>query len=727
MDNKRLIVWMVVTLGAIFVLSQLRALFFPPPPPQAASTAPAREEPKADAKPRPLSPQELATGQAGVLRGLVPAAPPFLAELLLDDVKQLALKLELARQLRAQQLAQLPPDRVLTLGDQVHTKLLVNLSQRHAAVKNIVLLKHTKATKEYGDRVEGQPLTLISDTEDIKGSGEEKQSFRLLVGKEPLEWQVESATAEKVVFVAEVPGKPLRVRKIFTLQPQVYHVDLAITFEATASTEATYELTGPRGLPVEAMKWRQLPFRNLVTCVTKPGEPNKPIRFLDDHARLVKGDVPTARNLTEAGNPTNLVYAGVMLSYFSALIVVDRTPGQEPPALIDQVQYEDLGNDKEAAPFQAAAQGRVSLRLASRPFKIDPKQPVTHKYLLYAGPTKPLLLNYEPDTEEGLADKYIGVYHLNTQTDYPWFGWTGALGLTTIFVFFTNLMHRLLENLHWLFGSYGVAIIVMTAFVRMLMHPISRKQLQSSQDMAAKMAKLKPEMAKMQEKFKNDPQAKSMAQWELMKKHGVNPFSSCTGCLVVFIQMPIFMGLYYALNESMHLRLSSFLWMPNLAAPDMLVFWGNWPVMGWLSKGFQLPVLGSWFHLGDFLHILPLISVTLMYIHQKKVAPPAMDDQQAMQMKMMNYMMFFFAYMFYWVPSGLCLYFIVSSGWGLLERRFMPKKKDETKDVVETISLKDGRKETKAGKEVKAPEPTGLMARIRGWWEKALKEADKRR
>jgi YidC/Oxa1 family membrane protein insertase len=248
--------------------------------------------------------------------------------------------------------------------------------------------------------------------------------------------------------------------------------------------------------------------------------------------------------------------------------------------------------------------------------------------------------------------------------------------------------------------------------------------------MSAKMAKLRPELAKVQEKFKNDPQARSMAQWELVKKHGVNPFSSCTGCLVMLIQMPIFMGLYYALNESMHLRLASFLWMDNLAAPDMLLNWSNWPVLGWLGRGFT--IFGMWIHLGDYLHILPLISVTLMYIHQKKVAPPAMDEQQAMQMKMMNYMMFVFAYMFYWVPSGLCLYFIVSSGWGLLERKFMPKK--PTDDLTEGVLAKEERKETKATKEGKGNNkdgkteaPLSLKDKLTAWWEKLLKEADKRR
>jgi YidC/Oxa1 family membrane protein insertase len=729
MDNKRLVIWMLLTLATLYLLGQAQRWFFPPQP--QAANAPNKEETKPTApKPKPLTPAEQTAVQLALFRGLVPNAPPFLVEWGNDSQHQQLLIKEFSRQRVAQRKQQQPAGQLVTLGDLDKTKIYVQLSERQAAVKNITLTQHFRATHDYGKPdPEHRRLLLVSDEEDIRGEAEERQSFRLLVGKEDLEWRLESVNPEKTkaVFVADVPGKPLRVRKTYTLQPQAYHMDLEISFEptggATAASEISYELTGPRGLPVEAMKWRQLPFRYVVTCLAKPGEPNRPVRFLDDHAKIAKGDLQP-RTLTDAANPTNLVYAGVMLQYFAALIVVDRQPDQDQPSLIESIQYENLGDDKDAAPFQAATQGRVSFRLVAKPFKVEPKQAVTHKYLLYAGPTKPLLLNYEKDTEPGLADKYISLYHLNTMTDYSWFAWTGALGLTTIFVFFTNLMHRLLENLYWIFGSYGVAIIIMTAIVRLLMHPISRKQFQSSHAMSTRMAKLKPEIAKLKEKFKNDKQALGMAQWELMKKHGVNPFASCTGCLVVLVQMPIFMGLYYALNESMHLRLASFLWMPNLAAPDMLVNWSNWPVLGWLGRGF--PIFGMYFHLGDFLLILPIISVVLMYIHQKAVAPPAMDEQQEMQMKMMNYMMFFFAYMFYWVPSGLCLYFIVSSGWGLLERKFLLKKPEDKKELA-VVTTKDG----KPGKEVRTPvkesSPNGIKAKLSAWWEKVLKEAEKKR
>src|SRR5262249_32347851 len=191
-----------------------------------------------------------------------------------------------------------------------------------------------------------------------------------------------------------------------------------------------------------------------------------------------------------------------------------------------------------------------------------------------------ILLDYEKDVRRDLADHYAYALHLNTLTDYPSDNWLSsffyAIGWTRLLIFCTNLMHGLLEWLHAVVPVYGITIILLTFFLRMCMFPVSRKQALTMQ----KMQKLQPELTKLQEKYKDDWQQLAQAQRELQRKHGVNPAS---GCLVVLLQMPIFMGLYYALNESVHLRLSSFLWVENLAAPDMLVRWENWPVIGSLA------------------------------------------------------------------------------------------------------------------------------------------------
>ena len=79
------------------------------------------------------------------------------------------------------------------------------------------------------------------------------------------------------------------------------------------------------------------------------------------------------------------------------------------------------------------------------------------------------------------------------------------------------------------------------------------------------------------------------------------------------------------------------------------------------------------FGLGPYFNILPVFTIILFIVQQKMFMPPATDEQSAMQQKVMQYMMIFMGIMFYKVASGLCLYFIASSLWGLAERKFLPK------------------------------------------------------
>jgi YidC/Oxa1 family membrane protein insertase len=161
-----------------------------------------------------------------------------------------------------------------------------------------------------------------------------------------------------------------------------------------------------------------------------------------------------------------------------------------------------------------------------------------------------------------------------------------------------------------------------------------------------------------------------MAQMELFRKHGVNPLGTCW---LLLLQLPNFMGLYYCLQESVMFRLGEFLYIRNLAAPDMLVFWGEG--FPWLTRPEDH---GGLLYLGPYLNILPIIAVAFMIVQQKMLMPPPTDEQQAMQQKIMKYMMIFFGLLFYKVAAGLCLYFIASTLWGFAERRFLPKKKPTT-------------------------------------------------
>jgi len=226
-------------------------------------------------------------------------------------------------------------------------------------------------------------------------------------------------------------------------------------------------------------------------------------------------------------------------------------------------------------------------------------------------------------------------------------------------------------------------------------------------------------MKKLQEKYKGDKQAQAQATMELYRKHKVSPAS---GCMPLFLQMPIFMGLYYCLQESVQFRLAPFLWIDNLAAPDMLIWWGQW--IPWISDPDNL---GGMLYLGPYFNLLPIFAVAFMVVQQKMMSPPAQNEEQEMQQKTMQIMMGVMGIFFYKMAAGLCLYFIASSMWGLAERKLLPKKSSQAAEPPVALakampSARERRRERDREKE----EPETRMTKLKAWWQKLLESAEKK-
>ena len=279
---------------------------------------------------------------------------------------------------------------------------------------------------------------------------------------------------------------------------------------------------------------------------------------------------------------------------------------------------------------------------------MPPGQRVRQELRLFAGPKQPEVL-----AEHGLADC---IY-------YGWFGWPAQL--------LGGLLHQLSAV-----GNYALAIIILTLIVRGLMFPLSRKAAINAQ----RMQELAPEFKKITEQYKDDMEGRMKAQRELYQRVGFNPMA---GCLPMFLQLPIFIGLYRALSVDIELRqepVSTWTsWASNLAGPDMFYFWGDqvWDSIGGRGTGW----------LGPYFNILPVIVVSLFLLQQKLFMPPATDEQTAMTQKMMTVMTMMMGLFFFRVPAGLCIYFITSSLWGICERilvkKTLPKKPHFDADVIE--------------------------------------------
>lgn len=208
------------------------------------------------------------------------------------------------------------------------------------------------------------------------------------------------------------------------------------------------------------------------------------------------------------------------------------------------------------------------------------------------------------------------------------------------------LQFPLLDALVWLngiFNNYGIAIIVLTLLIKILLYPVNHKMIKSTAKFQAQSARLKPAMDALNQKYKNDPQARGRAMMDLYKKHGLNPLAPMQGCLPALLMAPVFIAFYWLLAESIELRNSSFLWIKDLSQPDHL-----------LHLPFSIPLLGEWFN------ILPV----LMGASQVVVSKLSMRNSpniDPMQKQMMIMFPVVFTFLLYNLPSGLVLYWTVSN------------------------------------------------------------------
>ena len=278
--------------------------------------------------------------------------------------------------------------------------------------------------------------------------------------------------------------------------------------------------------------------------------------------------------------------------------------------------------------------------MTSKAIKVGPNLPQVHTYRIFAG----------PKTDEALSPYRATILASYRKSSYiPGASYIARYVITPTLSFTYQVTRRVAALFGYDRGNWGVAIILLTLLVKLMMFPLGRKQAL----MAQRSQELQPYLKQIQEKYKDDKEKQTKETFALYKKHGVNPVS---GCVPALIQLPIFVGLWQALNTSVALRHASFLWINDLAAPDMLF---RFPV--------EIMFLGHWFNL------LPIVVVGLMLFQTKLSLRRRPPPRRKCEQKTMKYMMVFMAFMFYKVPSGLGIYFITSSLWSIGERLLLPK------------------------------------------------------
>ena len=327
-----------------------------------------------------------------------------------------------------------------------------------------------------------------------------------------------------------------------------------------------------------------------------------PSAFIDGRLEEVKIKKIADRNTYEG----NLKWIGLQDRYFIMSIIPDQV---EQASMRLALKENNL----------------IEARYVNPNSDIRPGTQHTYKYLLFFGPKSMKILG---DVGHDL-DKALN------------FGWFDFLAKPCVWIM--NKLYAVIPN-------YGVAIIILTILIKIILWPLGSKSYKSMSEMK----KIQPLMKEIREKYKNDKKKMNEEVMSLYRTYKINPLG---GCLPMVVQLPVFFALYRMLYQAIELRHAPFfLWIDDLSAPDRLF---RFPVE---SIPFMEPPYG--------IPVLTLIMGGTMLL-QQKMSPPMGDPTQA---KMMMFMPVIFTVIFINFSSGLVLYWLVNNILSISQQYYIQKK-----------------------------------------------------
>jgi len=430
-----------------------------------------------------------------------------------------------------------------------------------------------------------------------------------LLNQDVVDFNVERSSATECVLEYKTPSA--RLTKTFKVGAAPYSVDTELKVENLGSSKASYSLLVStmsylKDADVENKMFRMNPLSTHVECVTQDGsvkrerrEQFEPKEF-EDKARF-------AKSLTNDGDWSEAAaraeVAAVSSAYFTSAI--SHVAGPTRPSC--QLQIEDRFNasaygSRKKDPSAAAI---YKARLAYQPRVLEPGASDVYQFKAYVGPKERKALAAAGETFDPLID--LGFFSI----------------IAKVLVQYLLFLRSLVPN-------WGIAIVLLTITARILLFPLSVPSVRNM----IHMRELKPEMDAINARFKDDAQAKGLAQMELWKKHGVNPMK---GCLPQLASMPVWFALYTTLQTAVELYNIPFLWFPDLSAPDPL-------------------------------YILPFVIGGVNFAQQKMMPMQGDPAQQKMMLYMMPAM---FTLFMLFLPAGLGVYMFTNSLLGIAQQRIV--------------------------------------------------------
>ena len=382
-------------------------------------------------------------------------------------------------------------------------------------------------------------------------------------------------------------------------------------------------------------------------------DPNVPDKFLEADLAMADGkpNPPlSARVVASVASSFNqyIDFAGSYHKFFACLL----TPvGEESRAAVKDVSAFKVPlvyPGVEGLKWKAQPWGQILPRFGLNLRVPEKGKRKTLEFQVYAGPKDVTLWERVPAYQD-----YYEVYRadLDRQNCFCTIPGVG---------FFGRLLLTLLRFFHSIAGNWGLATILLTVLVRLVLVPLNFKSQYEMAHYQKRMSKVKPLMDEIRKKYAKNKQKMNQELMKLQKKHKLTP--PLMGCLPMFITIPVFFGLFMALRVSFDLRQQPFFgWIKDLSMPDML-FRIQEGAVGWADK--LIP---------DYFNVLPIL-MTLLWWLQQKLMPKSDDPQQKQMQVMMQFMPILFGFMLYNYAAGLALYMTVSSLFGILEARLIKKK-----------------------------------------------------
>lgn len=393
---------------------------------------------------------------------------------------------------------------------------------------------------------------------------------------------IEHHDAQRVTY--RWRGSDLEVMKTYRFQPASYLVDLEITIRNLGQTPLHGHVQAAWTLQNTAQ--RQSGFLSFLR-----GPPNVWGGIYYKDGKVVRVGPQTAKHAESAAG--RVYWGGVENRYYLA-------------ALLPRSQSADGQAEVTSQPLAQVGTNQIRTAVAGSPVTIAPGQTVTESFSLYGGPKQ-----LESLKSAGL--------HLDQAINYGWFGFA-ALPLLYLLKFFYTVVH-----------NYGVAIILLTLFIKLLLHPINKRSMQSMKKMQA----LQPRIKELREKYKSDAQRLNAETMQLFRSYGVNPMG---GCLPMVLQIPVYIALYKVLWNAIELYRAPFFWFyRDLSAPDPYF-------------------------------ITPVLLGISFFLQQKLTPSPTADPAQQKIMMVMPVM--FTAFMVF-LPVGLVIYIFVNTAFTVLQQWLM--------------------------------------------------------